>query len=775
MDYPIIYSLLAYIAGIFLSRNISFQKYVFLIIAVILTAVIIQIISEKIRKNILILTAFFLFGSVMYFVNYNNMFSPINNYEGKYIELEGCMCGLPRKYEGGITSFEIMTEKIRYKDKEFKIKDKIRISAKGEYAYGLKIKAEGFLESFDGQQNTHGYDAKIQNKIKGVSYKMFADEDCIEIVGKSKPHSINDIYNRYSEFVLNRINTYYSNKESDILKIVLFGDYNVSNDEMDFMINRSGVGRFLRSGYINLLILTVLLEKLLRGIKVPKNARDITVCIFVMIFVLVNNNSPSFVRTGIFFIVYIIYTKYYGYLYKPDAIAAAVFVMLIFNPLLIFGSGFVSSVSAVIFIYLFREHIENILKRIIKNKKLRRVIAVYLICSVTLIPVNLCFYNNFSTGTFLYMLIFPPITAAIILLMPINALLLANFKSGFIFYYIIKTAVFIINSVIESAMRMPVNSVIIPTPHKVFIVFLIVVIYILWLYFEKCEKTTIMVWGTVAAVFGIISLVNYISEYGNVNISFINVGQGDSCVISVKGKENIVIDGGGSGVYSDYNVGKNITVPYIHSMCGDKIDMLIVSHYHKDHCDGVLEILKNCRVKYIVMPDCDDGDYRGRIEKIAKLSDVRIIYADNNYHFEYPSGLKIKFLLPDENMLKSEDLNVTSIVAKVEYGEFDAMFMGDMTKEDEEKLLGRSDIRNIDVLKAGHHGSATSSCEEFIQYASPVVSIVSVGADNSYGLPDKAVMSRLNMYSKTVYTTAEHGDITVCGDKRGLREIKMFK
>ena len=256
-------------------------------------------------------------------------------------------------------------------------------------------------------------------------------------------------------------------------------------------------------------------------------------------------------------------------------------------------------------------------------------------------------------------------------------------------------------------------------------------------------------------------------------VMFVNVGQGDGAVISVSYRDNLLIDGGGSASYSDYNLGRFVYVPFLRSHGVYKANA-IVTHYHKDHCQGIVEAVKSTKIGTLFMPDCDsENEWRIALEAAAAKYGTEIVFVGSGDKLVYKSGLTVEFISPDASDLDSDDPNETSLAAYVKYGEFSALFAGDATKLNEAKMLQAGLVEDCDILKVAHHGSDTSSSAEFLDAAAPEVAVISVGEDNSYNLPDDAVLDRLSDIE--VIRTDESGNITVTADRNGEYTVEKFR
>lgn len=241
-------------------------------------------------------------------------------------------------------------------------------------------------------------------------------------------------------------------------------------------------------------------------------------------------------------------------------------------------------------------------------------------------------------------------------------------------------------------------------------------------------------------------------ELNGIKITYLDVGQGDSILIQIE-NENMLIDAGNN------TDGKGI-VDYLNNEKITKFKYVFGTHAHEDHIGGLDDIILNFDIEHFYMPNV--------ISTTKTFEDVLDALEEKQYSFETPSigdeytlgGAKIDIIyVGDEN---SKNLNNTSIVLKLTYKNAKFLFTGDL-ESDVEKLLLDKDIKS-DILKVAHHGSNTSSSEEFIKKVNPSISVISVGKNNSYKHPKKSTLDILEKYDSKVLRTDELGTIIVTSD-----------
>ena len=235
------------------------------------------------------------------------------------------------------------------------------------------------------------------------------------------------------------------------------------------------------------------------------------------------------------------------------------------------------------------------------------------------------------------------------------------------------------------------------------------------------------------------------------SVHFLDVGQGDSILIQSPEGKNMLIDGGKK------DAGKQV-VSYLQDQGVDELDYVIATHPDADHIGGLLSVLNSISVKNFV----DSG----RVHTSQTYEEMLELIGDKKVPFIVPvkgdtipldSTMEINVLNAGEN---SNDNNEASIVLKVQYGKISFLLTGDADIGVENSMLNQYYLEST-FLKAGHHGSDTSTSEAFIRAVKPKVTILSYGKDNSYGHPQKEVVNRIKNIKSQVYATAEVGNIIV--------------
>ncbi len=249
-------------------------------------------------------------------------------------------------------------------------------------------------------------------------------------------------------------------------------------------------------------------------------------------------------------------------------------------------------------------------------------------------------------------------------------------------------------------------------------------------------------------------------------VTYLDVGQGDATLIESPTGTQVLIDGG-----PDAHVLRELSDTM--GFFDRTIDMVVATHPDLDHIAGLVDVLERYRVHTILMTENESGTPVNE----AFLTRVRdegaeIIMARRGQVFDLgrsaAGSTTLAILFPDRDPQGLES-NTASIVSRLSYGQSDFIFTGDSPQAIEEYLVDSADTSlQSEVLKAGHHGSDTSSSELFVGAVAPLYAIISAGKDNRYGHPHKEVVDRFATFGIDTKNTAESGSIFMVSDGEGI-------
>lgn len=283
---------------------------------------------------------------------------------------------------------------------------------------------------------------------------------------------------------------------------------------------------------------------------------------------------------------------------------------------------------------------------------------------------------------------------------------------------------------------------------------------------RQAKKLFKLLSGLLLIFFFLLALtVNSQKDRQNLEVDFLDVGQGDSILIKTPYEQNILIDGGpDNSVLSE--LGRNL------AFFDKELDLVILTHPHDDHVAGLVEILRRYQVKKVLITGVlhTAPDYLAFLNEI-KRQGIETELADSPKDIALGDDLVLKILYPlsDLSGQKFENLNNTSIVAKLIYKNNTFLFTGDAEAEEEDELIKSGADLSAQVLKVGHHGSKTSTSQAFLDKVQPQYAVISVGQDNAFGHPDLRTLNTLEQNNVEILRTDLLGTIKIIADGNNLQ------
>lgn len=616
------------------------------------------------------------------------------------------------------------------------------------YPAGCTIRATGTLAAMPSASNPGQFDSDLYYRIQKIRYRM----------KKASAKVVDPSYNYFREALADlqrklrrRITQVFPKREAGILAAMLIGDKSMIGEEDRTLWQTSGVIHMLAISGLHLTILGMGLYQFLKKVHIPEIPSVICSVFFLLLYSIFTGLAVSTLRAFLMFAL-LLSARLFGRTYDPPtALSIAAILILLENPYYLFYSGFQLSFSAVFFCMLFGR---------------RSKLMMSLMLSLGMLPLIL---NSFYEIPFYSI----PVNLITVPLLP---LILGSGIIGTLFGgFAVCPAVFLLrmlNFLFRFTGKLPCASVIAGKP-DFFCIFLFYLLYSIWAWYMKkykAYKRKMLFLLFIPCLIGIL----VIHPEKRLRLTFLDVGQGDSCLIETPLRRNILVDGGSSTVQ---DVGTYRILPALKAEGVRQIDYLIVTHMDSDHISGIEEILEDCaskgtalKIRTVVLPYLKEyGDAYQKMIRLAKKAGGRVLYVSEGDRIAL-DRCELTFLNPDPAKEETPvDENGQCVVFHFRYRSFDALFTGDVSGEGEQNVLqewGKYQKRRkapvrCEVLKTAHHGSSYSTPKKFLDEVQPEVSVISVGKENRYGHPSPDLLKRLKKAGTKILRTDEAGAVTV--------------
>lgn len=561
--------------------------------------------------------------------------------------------------------------------------------------------------------------------------------------------------------ILSRIDGLFPQDTAAFAKALLLGEHYDLTYEQDTAFKLSGIRHVIAVSGLHIAILFSLVYTL------SGRHRFLTALIGIPVLILfaaVAGFTPSVVRACIMQILIMIALMCNREYDPPTALASAVLLMLLYNPITITSVSFQLSVGCMVGIFLFSKRIHDYLlrgkrKEAAKGKSWKAKVLRWVVGSVSV--------------TVSAMLTTTPLSAyyfGTVSLVGIITNVLTLWAVSFIFYGIMLSVIlgaiwsplgsavaWLISFLMRYVMiaskllsKLPLAAVY--TCSRYIVVWLVFAYAMILLFFFVKKKRPILLVSCMVVSLLLAVGISYIEpRLDAYRITVLDVGQGQ-CIIFQSGDETYMVDCGGD----DGDSTADLAAQYLLSQGIYRIDGMILTHYDEDHAGGVPGLLTRVEVENLYLPDIEDaGNLRQTITQQAgnRVQWVRKQTQIKNKAFSFT-------MYP---FSEGANDNENSLCVLFQREKYDILITGDRNTASEAALLQQADLPMLELLIVGHHGAYNATGFELLYATKPKTAVISVGADNFYGHPATEVLERLNLFGTEVYRTDLHGTVIFRG------------
>ncbi|WP_082129779.1 DNA internalization-related competence protein ComEC/Rec2 [Aneurinibacillus tyrosinisolvens] len=591
--------------------------------------------------------------------------------------------------------------------------------------------------------------------------------------------SINRSMIQARTWLTTRLSQLYSNETEGLLAGMLLGSEEEIDPELYTSFSSLGLTHVIAISGQHISLLVIALVYLLCLCGMGKERAYMITAVILPVYVLMTGASASAMRAlimGELVLGALLMRRFHD---GWNSIGAAFLMMALYDPYCIHQVGFQLSFLVTFGLLVFVPRFNSILP--IKQEALKSLVAVTVTATIVSFPLTIYYFHVYAYISPLINFVFVPFISIIIAPLAAVSLLLGAIHPAF--------GLFLANVV--DVMLTPVLQFlyVAETWYTVRGVFsspsaFWLCGYMAWIVFLACSLygKIIFNWKIVTAhIFIPLTLFCLLltdSHPGDsVLITFLDVGQGDAIVIETPGKV-VVIDGGGpmprwneqpwQKRRNNYNPVKEVVMPYLYYRGIKQVDLLVLTHGDSDHVGGIPYLLSHMPVRQVMVNSRKtETSLMKEIFYLLNKGNIPVVAANSGQSWKEGDFIRWHVLNPNKEST-GESRNDSSVVLLLEAYGRKLLLTGDLEQQGEERILRETDIHNVDILKAGHHGSRSSTSEPWVLRTHPVLTVISVGKKNRYGHPHAEVIERLIAHSSKVLRTDECGAIVVQIERNGF-------
>ncbi|HEX21250.1 MAG TPA: DNA internalization-related competence protein ComEC/Rec2, partial [Actinobacteria bacterium] len=547
---------------------------------------------------------------------------------------------------------------------------------------------------------------------------------------------------------------------SGLESAILYGDTSGINRTMKNNFQRSGIYHLFAVSGLNLTLTVAFIFFVARWLNSPPLVRLALGLSSVFFYLWLVGYSASVSRAAIMIIVVLFSWYAARRLELVNALSLAALILLIINPYQLYDVAFQLSFGAVIGILFLTPVLTKVFKP--ELKRLVMPVAVALGAQLAVEPILAFYFNQLSViSVIANVVLVPPVAAITGSGFLATLMALVSRPLARVIFKITMPLLSYLNFGAAFFAALPGASMALPRPGAVIIISYFLILLAALFSMSRLKRKLgfgVFVISLLAIIMvGIWSQVPASMSSARLTVSFLDVGQGDAILIRGPRNHIILVDGG----VSYQLLKKKLALKAVR-----KIDLMILSHAHADHVSGLVGVLEDYPVGMVLDPGYPHTSpiYKDFL-KVIKRKKIR--YKIGRRGQIYRLGrIKLRLFRPSNYFItgSNSDVNNSSIVARLTYGNFHLLLPGDIERESITELLREREDISADVLKVSHHGSYTGTTMKLLRAVRPREAIISVGKDNLYGHPHRQALRRLRAAGSRIWRTDINGDIELSSD-----------
>ncbi|RCW45408.1 MULTISPECIES: DNA internalization-related competence protein ComEC/Rec2 [unclassified Halanaerobium] len=661
---------------------------------------------------------------------------PISNLEGKYYYFK------PKLIDGRKVKYGLLKvpkkKLIKFKDNDL-------------------IKFKAVLSLLEEQKNPGGFSYRKYMKKKGVFAETWQLKNVKFI---ENGFSLLKPLIRLKKKLINILKKLFSKDKHSFLLAVLLGEKEHLSFEQKELLQSTGAGHLLAISGLHIGIIILFLSKICFKIFFSRRLSLYFITFFTINYLVITGGSVSVIRASVLALLYLWSDEFNREGDFLNLLGVTMIINLLVSPASLFTVSLQLSYVLVTSLVILSEFL-----RAFNTAAVFKASAAAQLASF---PLTAYYFNKYCYIAFLTNIWLIPFVG---LLLPLSFfLMIVSFFSLTAANFLVPPVnlgidfLFFLLKIMDLLQK---KILIIATPNLFIVLIYYVVLFCLpYIYKKRIIPLKRKQFGRAKIILPLIFIMILISFFvnpdfnKNLEVVFLSVGQGDGIFIKFPDGRNMLVDTGPPGA-DGRNANYNI-IPFLNYRGIDKIDYLLITHFDSDHAGGAEFIIARKEVEAILIPSSlEKNKYYNSISqnhsKIFKLSEVNSFQIGEVY---------IDFLNPSQQNF-TDDKNDNSLAFLMQYGDTKMFLTGDLSVKGEKRILNENKLGKINILKAGHHGSSTSTSAELLDYTEPDLVVISVGKNN-YGHPSKEVIQKLRKRQIPYLRTDKNGAVMLKSSKKQI-------
>ena len=758
--------LFMFISGLFLVYH-QYNNYI-LVLFLGVAIFILNFILEKNKYLIISLILLYFLGLGRGFYEQNNKHLSFN--ENEFVSISGEIIEEPKINEKNDGSISVKYV-VEFSNKN-NIKEKVLAYVK--YKNAQEYAEISDLVQFSGQftlphsyNNPGAFDYSVKLQNEGINGNVFIKDAEFKITKKVRT-GFKYIIAKEKAKVLEKIENVMPKDDASALFDMVFGGYDGLKPELLKVFSLTGIVHLLSVSGSHIALIIAFVMWLGNLINLNIKLKSVIAMLVIILYATFSGFVPPVIRASFMGIVSLIGIVLEKEAYAKNSLSLIAFIMLMISPNLLYDISFQLSFMATFGLLYLAPVIRDKLKFI--PSWLGENLAITLSAQLSTLPFLAWYFNSISLTSFISNLIAVPIMEFVIILTLLAVLIglavplfqnlllvVSSIVLGFVYHLMVLLS------------KIPYGNLYLPSIGLAKGITYYIVLFILFhkKYTEKIygfffKRETYIIYLTIILIIGSLFYNNIPDK--RLEVHFIDVGQGDCCLVITPHRKAVLIDTGGS-INNDFNIGEKVVVPYLRHIGITELEYIILTHCHVDHAGGAGAVVDNIPTKYVLIGKENRNLYAKvmdrsleRCRNLIPIVDEEQIVLDGVTFDVFSCGI-----IPKNNE------NEYSNVVKVNYGKNNFLITGDLEVEGENAILNKKVNIASEVLKVGHHGSKTSSSVAFLNEVRPEYGIISVGYNNHFGHPGQEVLDRMKNLGIKIFRTDINGAIICKANKDNIK------